>query len=261
MQFLLFTTEVAMAVIAESADIDGLIVDWEHKGKTLRQAGQDMEINLNTPADVARLAEATSLPITVRVNAIDTDTPREIALALDHGARSLMLPMSEHPREVESFLRLVDGRAQTVIQIETQPLAEQCGGLADLPWDHAYIGLHDLMISRGSESMWSAFEDGTVEDIFATLEGRSVGVGGITVLGAGRPIPFTALFLEMVRLGCGLSFLRRSFKHDLAGRDMGAEIRALRAFHDAASRRRPEAVEADRSRFYDVSLASLTNNT
>jgi hypothetical protein len=158
-----------------------------------------------------------------------------------------MLPMAKSADDVARFLELVDGRARTIVQIETQALVEQLDGMAALPWDSAYIGLHDLMLSRRAASMWQAVVDGTVEHIFKTLRGRSVGFAGATVIGGGHPIRFTQVLQELARLDARLTFLRRSFRRELQDRDPKAEINALRAAWEACHARGRQAVEADRS--------------
>ena len=250
LELLLFTTDVGFARTAERAGIDGFMIDWECKGKTDRQRGHDMEINTDTAEDLARLAAAVAHPITVRVNALSPDTPEELDLALDRGARGLMLPMARTSEEVARFLHMVDGRARTIIQVETQALVEELESLSQLTWDSVYIGLHDLMLSRQATAMWQAVLDGTVEHVFQTLRGRSVGFAGATVVGGGHPIRFTQILQELARLGARLTFLRRSFRREIQDRDVAAEVSALRTAWAACQARGPHAIESDRSVLY-----------
>jgi len=250
LELLLFTTDVGFAQEAERAGVDGFLVDWETRGKTERQSGRDMEINTDTVDDLARLVEAVNRPVTVRINGLGPDTNHEVELAISNGAKRLMLPMAKSADEVARFLDLVSGRAGTIVQIETQPLVEAVDDLATLQWDLAYIGLHDLMLSRGAASMWSAVLDGTVEHIFRTLKHRSVGFAGATVIGGGHPIRFTRILQELARLGARVTFLRRSFRREIQDRDMKTEIAALRAAWEAFNTRGPEAIEADRAALY-----------
>ena len=250
LELLLFTKDVALARDAERAGVDGLIVDWETKGKNERQSGCDMEINADTPDDVARVAAAVALPVTVRINGLSDETADEIDLALACGARRLMLPMARSADDVEHFLAIVDGRARTIVQIETQDLVEDLDALAGLAWDCAYIGLHDLMLSRRAASMWQAVTDGTVERVFRRLSDRHVGFAGATVIGGGHPIRFTQILQELARLGARLTFLRRSLRREIQDRDIAAEIAALRAAWHACQVRGPQAIESDRATLY-----------
>ncbi|MGL5094126.1 MAG: aldolase/citrate lyase family protein, partial [Planctomycetia bacterium] len=224
LELYLFTADVELARVAEKAGVDGVIVDWENVGKETRQKGYDLQLNRDTPAEVRRLADAVGFPVTVRINRLSGGTAQEVQTALDHGARRLMLPMAESAGEVERFLRIVAGRAETIIQVENQTMAAAVGDLRDLEWTSVYIGLNDLMVSRGGVDLWEAVLDGTVERLFTALAGRRVGFAGVTVVGGGRPIPFVNIFSEMARVGCRLSVLRRSFLREVQGRDFDEEI-------------------------------------
>jgi hypothetical protein len=256
LDLLLFTTDAALARRAETAGIDGLIVDWELKGKKERQAGHDMEIGIDTAEDLARVAAAVGCPVTVRINALGPHTGDEIDLALSLGARGIMLPMARRAAEVEEFLGILRGRARTIVQVETQELVDDLPRLRALPWDAAYVGLHDLMLSRGAPSMWEAVLDGTVEQVFRSLSGRAVGFAGVTVVGGGHPIRFSLVLQELARLGARLSFLRRTFRRELSDRNLPAEVRAIRNAWAAACARGPDAIERDRSMLY-AELARL----
>jgi hypothetical protein len=156
-----------------------------------------------------------------------------------------MLPMAKSAREVEKFLERVAGRARTIVQIETQSLVEDCAHLKALPWDYAFIGLNDLMISRGAEWLWEPLHDGTLDEVCGQLAGRRIGFGGITVIGGGEPLRFTDLLREYGRLGCTFSFLRRTFHKEIGDRDLRAELDAVQATWSAIVRRGPAAVQQD----------------
>lgn len=259
MLLLLFTTDVDFALTAQAAGIDGIMVDWERRGKADRQDGYDTQINVDTPAHVTALAGRLAIPVAVRINPWGAETRQEIDLALDCGARMIMLPMAERTDQVRQFLQLVDGRAITIVQIETLGLLQQVESLSNLDWDYAYIGLNDLMISRGGSWLWEPLLDGTVESVYRSLPGRKVGFGGVTIVGGGHPIPFLTLLGEMARLGCGMSFLRRMFHRDLADRDLCREIAAVRQTWQALRARGPRAVAADHANCLRL-LESLAPN-
>jgi hypothetical protein len=244
----LFTTDVPQALAAQHAGISSVIVDWENQGKYERQRSYDTEINRHSVDALSALTAALKIPVTVRINGLPFGAP-EIETALDHGARIIMLPMARTPAEVDTFLKSVRGRAKTLVQIETAELAEQCAGLIDLGWDYAFIGLNDLMISRGGHWLWEPLYDGTVEKIFRALPGRQVGFGGITAIGGGHPLPFIELLREFSRLGATFSFMRRTFHREMVGRDLAAELAAVQAVWTACNRRSPETVAADHRAF------------
>ncbi len=244
----LFTADVAQAIEAQAAGITSVIVDWENQGKYERQRHYDTEINRHSSAELQALTGKLPLPVTVRINGFPRGEA-EIETALDHGAKVLMLPMAHTPAEVEKFLRCVRGRARTIVQIETAELAGKCADLAQLGWDYAFIGLNDLMISRGGSWLWEPLYDGTIDRIFHALPGRSLGFGGITVIGGGHPLPFDELLREFSRLGASFSFMRRTFHREMVGRDLAAEIMALQAVWHANNRRSSETVESDHLSF------------
>ena len=253
LKLMLFTTDPAVAREAEQSGVDTFIVDWESKDKAARQHLYDTEINNATPRDVARLSKEVTRPVVVRINAYCSTTTDEVQCALDHGAGGLMLPMARTIGDVERFLEIVGGRAFTIVQIETRELVDFVHELPSLLWDAAYIGLHDLMISRGSRSLWDAVADGTVDRICKVLEGRTIGLAGATVIGGGQPLPFTMILRELARVGATLTFLRRTFCREISDRELAAEIAALRATWMACHLRGPKAIAAD----HDALIARL----
>jgi hypothetical protein len=250
LKLFLFTTQLDLAQEAEKASIDSIVVDWESKGKLERQAKYDTEINNHNPQELEKLTTNLKIPVTVRVNPLGKYTIEEINLALDKGAKSIMLPMAKTPQEVEKFINLVNHRAKTIVQIENQSLVDKCADLNDIAWDCAYIGLNDLMISRSQNWLWEPLLDKTVEQIFTILQNRPVGFGGATVIGGGYPLPFIELLQEMARLGCCLTVVRRSFKKDIVGRNLEAEIEAIRAVWKASCLRDSSAIARDNDKFY-----------
>ena len=126
------------------------------------------------------------IPVSVRINSLWKNTSAEVDAAIENGAKIIMLPMAKSVNEVKQFLSIVDGRAKTIVQIETPQLVEQLAGFNGLDWDIAYIGLNDLMVLSGRSSIWDAFADGTAESICSSLHGRVYGFGGVHNFGRRR---------------------------------------------------------------------------
>jgi hypothetical protein len=248
LEFFLFTTDLTLALKAERAGIDSIMVDWETRGKADRQKGKNLELNCDTPEDLRRLSSILRIPVSVRINPLGSNTPSEIKDALKNGAKMIMLPMASSLKEVKSFLSIVDKRAKTIVQIETPSLVKQIGKFKDLDWDYAYIGLNDLMVASGRHSIWEAISDGTAEAICKKLADRKYGFGGSTVLGGGDPIMGDLILHELVRLGGCMSIMRRTFKRELLDRDFDAEIKALRSFIKCSEKRGAEARLYDHNR-------------
>jgi hypothetical protein len=234
-----------LAFEAQRAGVDGVIVDWETKDKQLRQKNRPLETNFDTAQDAYNLSKILRIPVIVRVNQLGKHTSSEITCALDNGAKIIMLPMAQSVEEVKTFLRLVDGRAKTIVQIETPSLATEAKNLACLDWNYAYIGLNDLMVATGNSSIWQALYDGTAESICSQLKGREYGFGGSTVLGGGEPIINALILHELIRVGGTVSIMRRTFKKELLDRNFKFEMHALREFAKCSQSRGPLAIQND----------------
>jgi len=239
-ELLLFAHTSAIAGAAETAGIDGLVVDWEHRGKDDRQAGFDTEINAHTREHLRNVRRATTLPIVCRLNGYGAWTLEEIEAALGEGADELLLPMVRRADEAARALDAVRGRAGFGVLIETAEAVRCRVVLARMPLSRIYVGLNDLAIDRGSTNIFEALVDGTVEAVRRDVD-VPFGFGGLTVPHLGRPVPCHLLINEMARLRCSFSFLRRSFLRDVAPGDFAEAITQVRDALHAASLR-PEAI-------------------
>lgn len=243
----LFTVDPAMAREAVAAGIEALVVDWEWRGKSERQRGADTEINRHTPEELAALRPF-GIRRCCRINAFGADTVREVELAVENGATDVLLPMVRAVSEAETLLRLLDGRARAGILVETMEACDRAGDLGRLPLDLVYLGLNDLALERGSSSIFEPLLDGTAERLREAFSGTAFGLGGLTLVEKGSPVPCLRLLEEMARLGCDFTFLRRSFKRDVRGRSMATELGRLREAWDALRHRGAAEIEAAHDR-------------
>lgn len=245
-ELFLFTLDPDAAATGVKAGVDGLIVDWETRGKHARQNGADTEINAGTARDLRSVRAATSSPVICRINPFGPETTTEVERALRCGADEILLPMVRHSTDVSSTLEIVGGRCRTGILLETQDALACVSELAMLPISRAYVGLNDLAIDRHSASIFSAVLDGTVERLSEAIA-VPLGFAGLTLPERGEPIPCRLLIAEMVRLGCSFGFLRRSFRRDVgtSERAQSAAIERIRSAIEAATCRDPLAVERD----------------
>ena len=242
-QLLLFAHSGSIAAAAEAAGVDGLVVDWENRGKDDRQAGFDTEINAHTREHLRSVRRATTLPIVCRLNGYGPWTAEEIDAALDDGADELLLPMVRRPDEAARALDAVRGRAGFGVLIETADAVRCRAALARMPLSRVYVGLNDLAIDRGSSSIFDALVDGTVEEVRRDID-VPFGFGGLTVPHLGRPVPCRLLINEMARLRCSFSFLRRSFLRDVPPGDFARAAAQIRgALHEASLK--PETLLSD----------------
>jgi hypothetical protein len=233
-QLLLFAQTGLIAAAADAAGIDGLVVDWENRGKTDRQAGFDTEINAHTREHLRRIRAATTRPIVCRLNGYGAWTSEEIEAALGDGADELLLPMVRRPDEAARALDAVRDRARLGVLIETDEAVRCRVALARLPLSRIYVGLNDLAIDRGCASIFDALVDGTVDAVRRDVD-LPFGFGGLTLPHLGRPVPCHLLIQEMARLRCSFTFLRRSFLRDVAPADFAAATAQIReALHEAS---------------------------
>lgn len=231
--------------MAEQSGLDSIMLDWEQKTAESETADGPVD----TTHDLEQLVSELEIPISVRINGTKDGLEDEVNIACEYGAQYIMFPMAVHEDDIHKFIDLVNGRAQTIIQIETQQLVNRVDKIRNIQWDYAYIGMLDLASSRGEDSIWPLFLDHTIENIVTTLHGRSVGFGGITVAGGGSPVPFTMLLHEMTRLSCALSFMRRSFKREVKNLDFNTEVDAIRSLIKASYARGHSAIIEDHSTF------------
>jgi HpcH/HpaI aldolase/citrate lyase family len=240
----LFAREPELVTRAVAAGVDGVIVDWERRGKEERQAGADTEIREDTPADLAAVRATTRAPVLCRVDGPGRGFDAEIERAVELGADEVLLPMVRSPDEVEEALDRVSGRCGLGILVETEAAVGCAESLARLPLTRVYFGLNDFAIERGSASIFEALVDGTVERVRRCFD-VPFGVAGLTLPELGSPVPCRLLIGEMARLGCEFSFLRRSFLRDVDRDAMVPAVAEIRAGIELARGRAPEAVERD----------------
>lgn len=199
-----------------SAGYSSFIVDLEVMGKDLRQLGYDTEINRSSFADIATLKSCGVNSIWTRINCFGEHTGREVEQALARGASSIILPMVRSPQEVDAVVAHVDGRADVCVMIETREGVEIAPQIARMPVSSAYFGLNDFAISTGNRNIFAAVADGTVARTREAFRDMRFGFGGLTHPAGGAPISSLAILRELERTGCSFTFLRRSFRRDLA---------------------------------------------
>ena len=248
MKLMYITNDPVVARIAERSGVDRIFVDLEFVGKALRQGGMDTVQSHHTVDDVRAIrAAVTRSEVLVRVNPIHDalpdygDSPWEIDAVIDAGADVLMLPYFKTVSEVETFLRLVRGRAATMLLVETPEAVAAIDEILALEGiDEIHIGLNDLSLGYGMRFMFELLADGTVERLCNQFreKGLKYGFGGIASLGKGL-LPAERVIREHYRLGSTCAILSRSFCNiskitdyaeiEAIFRTGMAEIRALEA--------------------------------
>ena len=120
------TNNPEVARIAEGFGVQRIWIDLEVLGKEERQKNMNTVKSNHTIEDVRKIAPMlTTSEMLVRLNPWNRHSVQEINHVIDAGADILMLPMWRTTQEVESFIKAVDGRAKTVLLLETKE-AEEC---------------------------------------------------------------------------------------------------------------------------------------
>ena len=221
LKLMYITKRPDIALIAEKNGVDRIFVDMEFIGKDQRQHGLDTVKNHHTIEDEIAVRKAIKQSeLLVRVNPIHEeqadgypDSEEEIERVIQAGADIVMLPYFKTVGEVERFVAAVNGRAKTMLLLETAEASEQVDQMSSLDGvDEIHIGLNDLSLAYHSKFMFEMLSNGTVERLCRHLKqaGKPYGFGGLASLGRGL-VPAEMIIKEHYRLGSTGAILSRSF--------------------------------------------------
>lgn len=256
------TNKPAVANIAEQAGVDWIFLDMEFIGKDARQGGLDTVQNHHTVKDVANIkATVKKAKVLVRVNPIHEALPDypsskdEIEASIKAGADMLMLPFFKTIQEVKQFVRYVNGRAKTLLLMETVEAANLVDEILEVPGiDMIHLGLNDMHLELGMKFMFELLANGTVEKLGKKIKAKGIpfGFGGIATLDGGA-LPGSMVLKEHVRLGSSMVIVSRSFCNTDVVTDLGevkrifdTGISGLRALEKEASRADATYLEENR---------------
>lgn len=219
LQLMYITNRPEIARIAQDSGVDYIFVDMEYIGKEARQTGDTVKSN-HTIQDIRNVRSVLDQSqLLVRVNPITppsagfVGSKMEIEQAIQAGADVLMLPMAKSVGELEQFITYVDGRAKTMLLLETPEAVMQLDSMLQVAGlDRIHIGLNDLHLAYRKRFMFQLLTDGTVESICKRIAkaGIPYGFGGIARIGMGM-LPSEHIIAEHYRLGSSAAILSRSF--------------------------------------------------
>lgn len=214
------TNNPAVARIAEDAGVDWIFLDMEVIGKAFRQTGLDTVQNHHTVDDIKRIRKTISkAKLLVRINPIHDamenypSSRDEIDATIEAGADILMLPYFKTVEEVKTFIHLVNGRAKTLLLLETIEAANLIDEILEVPGiDMIHLGLNDMHLELGMKFMFELLANGTVERLGDKIKAKGIpfGFGGIATLDGGA-LPGSMVLKEHVRLGSSMVIVSRSF--------------------------------------------------
>ena len=220
MKLMYITNNPVVARIAENAGVDWIFLDMEVIGKAFRQSGLNTVQNHHTVDDIKRIRKTISQSkLLVRINpihdAVDNypSSKDEIDASIEAGADILMLPYFKTVEEVKTFIHLVNGRAKTLLLLETVEAANLIDKILEVPGiDMIHLGLNDMHLELGMKFMFELLADGTVERLGDKIKAKGIpfGFGGIATLDGGA-LQGSMVLKEHVRLGSSMVIVSRSF--------------------------------------------------
>jgi hypothetical protein len=232
-RFTLFTNDPVRAAEADGAGVDRVGPDLERLGKLERQGGMGRWISDHEedelPAVFAPLRRAARF---VRCNPPHGGLAEEVERLIRHGAQVIMLPHFHALDEARNFVRAVNGRARTVLLVETVRSAEQVEALCRLDGlDEIHFGLNDLSLDLGVNNQFAVLCGTFLERACAALAacGFPFAVGGIgRPLDTALPVPSELVYAQYPRLGATGALLSRVFFNGLEQGRLAQEIRSAR---------------------------------
>ena len=226
LKLMYITNRPEVAQIAQDSGVDRIFVDMEYIGKASRQQGRDTVYSHHSLADVNRVRKVVDkADLLVRINPIHEafdqydSSAKEIDDVIKCGADLIMLPYFHRVDEVSYFLDHVNGRAETVLLLETADAVSQLDEIMKLDGiDEIHIGLNDLSIDYNRPFLFEVLADGTVERICRQIKKNNdlnkaailYGFGGIASPGQGK-LPAEYIIREHYRLGSSMVILSRAF--------------------------------------------------
>jgi 2-keto-3-deoxy-L-rhamnonate aldolase RhmA len=214
MELMLITNNAEIAMYAERSGVDRVMVDLEILGKEDRQGHLDTVISEHSIDDILDIRNAISKSkLVVRVNPIHDDSINEIDEVVNRGSDAVMLPMFKTVDEVEKFIHFLNGKANSILLLETPQALVRIDEILLVPQiDEIYIGLNDLHLGMGLDFMFELLSGGIVEYLSEKIKSAGIkfGFGGIARLGHGK-LDSSLILSEHHRIGSQIVILSRDF--------------------------------------------------
>lgn len=214
LKLMYITNKKEIAKIAENNGVDWIFIDLEMDGKKERQFGLDTVISNHTYEDIEKMSHVLNeAKLLVRVNPIGENSINEIETVISKGADIVMLPYFKTKLEVEKFIKIVNGRTETCLLLETKEAVENIDSILDVEGiDFIHIGLNDMHLSYKMKFMFEPLTNGIIESLSKKIKAKGIpfGFGGIAQIGKGL-LPAEYIITEHYRLGSSSAILSRSF--------------------------------------------------
>jgi HpcH/HpaI aldolase/citrate lyase family len=230
----LLTDDPAVAAIADSGGVDRIGIDLECLGKAERQSGFDTRLSNHRVEDLPAIAGSLArAELFVRINPINAETAEEVEAVLGAGAQVVMLPYFRTAEEVETFVRLIDGRASTMILLETASAVVRIREILEVPGvSEVMVGLNDLRLELGVQNHFEVLASPLLEAIANEVKKANLpfSVGGVARPDdCELPVAPDLVLAQFPRLGATGAWISRSFLQNLPDlRDFAQGVKAIR---------------------------------
>ncbi len=230
----LVTDDPDLAAEADAAGVERIGIDIERLGKAGRQADHPQaRISDHVLEDLARLGPVLRRArLFCRLDPPHAGTGEQVERALGEGARVLMLPYFADAADAARFVERVDGRAETVVLVETAAAAWRIELLALLDGlDEVMVGLNDLSWNMRIGNRFSLLASPLIQAMSAAVRGagKRFSVGGL-----GRwddtslESPPDLIYAQYPRLQAQGAWLARSFYQGPKPFDWTSAVQTLR---------------------------------
>lgn len=215
LRLMYITNDPKIALTAQKYGVDRIWIDLEVQGKEERQKGRNSVKSQHKVKDISLIKPLLNFSeMLVRINPWNEQSKDEIDAVIEAGADIIMLPMWKTAKEVNGFIKAVNGRCRTMLLLETIE-AEKClDEVLKLSGIHEiHIGMNDLHIAYGLTFMFELLSNGKIAEICDRIRpsGIPFGFGGIGMPGAGLLLTPEKIILEHYRLGSTAAILSRTF--------------------------------------------------
>lgn len=246
----LMTDDIDEAMRGQAAGVDRIGPDLETLGKSDRQNNIGTRVSVHEQSIVSALnGKMGSSLIFCRIDPLNPASGDQIDELIGMGAQSLMLPYFHTVHEVEAFVRMVDGRANTTILCETAAAVFRMGEMVRVAGvDEIHIGLTDLMLSTKVGSRYELLLSDTLEAICAVVSdaGKPLHLAGVARVDDDTlSVSSDMTLARYAELGVRGSLITRAFSRKCpTAEDFAHAVTTLRARVDywattqAAERRR-----------------------
>ncbi len=215
--FTLLTNDPKIAGAGDFAGVDRIGLDLEKLNKNSRQGHVgNVMISDHCLAELPAIREKLkNADLFVRVDPINPASREQIDWLISEGVAVLMLPMFRRVEEVVEFVKLVDGRARTVLLAETTAAIFRIAEIAALPGvDEIHVGLNDLRLDAKIANHFEIVASVIMEKISEVVRGADLafGFGGVArVDDQNLPVPPDLIYAQYARLRATSALLTRSF--------------------------------------------------